>query len=459
VFTRAIVAGLRSGEADLDHDGAVTPDELYDYVHEKVVAQRPTQRPGKWEWDVRGQVVLARRAGFDDSLPAQLQQAVASPFVGTRLGAVEDLEALYRAPGSPLAQRAQDALRRLQDDDSRRVAERASAALAPAHGGAPVPADDQAPATPEDSAPPIVSPWARPVGIVAATVLVLLAATIAAVLLRPSRATTAAPLSAEPLLSRVTVPGGYQIDVTVPTTGQRTHLTDPGAFRLPQWSNDRRQVAFIKQVGPRWQARTVPADGSRAPTLVTSQLARSRVTWSPDDQQLAYSGTGVGGNRDLFLVSIDGKNTRHLTSGPSAEDDPAFSNAGDQIAFWTDRSGSRQIWLLHPDKPNAPWRELTSGPDDRVDPAWSPDDTHVAYTQVSPDGGSHIWVINTDRSNAHALTSGPAIDMDPTWAPDGSWIAFDRGPMTHRTIWAVRPDGTGLRQVTPGGTAEDQPSW
>ena len=59
VFTRHLVAGLRDGSADLDGDGDVTVDELYSYVHERVVAEMPRQRP-KHQSDVEGRIVLAR---------------------------------------------------------------------------------------------------------------------------------------------------------------------------------------------------------------------------------------------------------------------------------------------------------------------------------------------------------------------------------------------------------------
>ena len=36
LFTRCLVEGLRSGEADTDRDGAISVDDLYDYVKQQV---------------------------------------------------------------------------------------------------------------------------------------------------------------------------------------------------------------------------------------------------------------------------------------------------------------------------------------------------------------------------------------------------------------------------------------
>jgi hypothetical protein len=60
VFTSVLVDGLRSGAADLNGDGSVTLDELYDYVYGRVLDASPRQRPHKWAFGVEGQIVVAR---------------------------------------------------------------------------------------------------------------------------------------------------------------------------------------------------------------------------------------------------------------------------------------------------------------------------------------------------------------------------------------------------------------
>ncbi len=60
VFTRTLVCGLETGEADQNSDGLISLDELYDYVHDRVVDETPEQRPGKWAFDVQGEIVIAR---------------------------------------------------------------------------------------------------------------------------------------------------------------------------------------------------------------------------------------------------------------------------------------------------------------------------------------------------------------------------------------------------------------
>ena len=58
VFTKHVIAGLDSGDADYDNNGRVTMDELYRYVHDHVIAEGH-QKPMKWDLGVQGELVIA----------------------------------------------------------------------------------------------------------------------------------------------------------------------------------------------------------------------------------------------------------------------------------------------------------------------------------------------------------------------------------------------------------------
>lgn len=60
VFTRYLVEGLRSGDADSDGDGRITVDELFDYAYENVQTHTPRQTPCKWSFQQQGDIVIAR---------------------------------------------------------------------------------------------------------------------------------------------------------------------------------------------------------------------------------------------------------------------------------------------------------------------------------------------------------------------------------------------------------------
>ncbi|MCI5157308.1 MAG: DUF1566 domain-containing protein [Candidatus Electrothrix sp. AUS1_2] len=59
LFTKHLVQGIRSGEADKDEDGFVDMQELYEYVHAKV-REDGAQEPMKWDLHVKGKLVVSR---------------------------------------------------------------------------------------------------------------------------------------------------------------------------------------------------------------------------------------------------------------------------------------------------------------------------------------------------------------------------------------------------------------
>ncbi|MEU8176897.1 caspase family protein [Microbispora hainanensis] len=140
VFTRALVEGLESGDADRDQDGYVGIDELYDYVYDKVRQTTPGQTPGKWAFDLQGELYVARRARpvtVPSPLPAELQEVIENPIARVRAGAVEELRRLLRSRHEGLALAARLALQELSDDDSRTVSTAAAEALTTGNAAAP----------------------------------------------------------------------------------------------------------------------------------------------------------------------------------------------------------------------------------------------------------------------------------------------------------------------------------
>jgi hypothetical protein len=60
IFTRVLVQGLQTGQADRDQDGLISVDEVYEYVYEHTVAENPSQNPKKWTFDAKGSFFIAR---------------------------------------------------------------------------------------------------------------------------------------------------------------------------------------------------------------------------------------------------------------------------------------------------------------------------------------------------------------------------------------------------------------
>jgi hypothetical protein len=131
VFTSALVEGLTTGEADLDEDGWVSLNELYDYVFEKVRDQNPHQTPSR-AVEMQGELYLARsqrRRVRAAPIPPDLQAAMTDPNMFTRLGAVGELRSRLASDNLPVAVGAYEALAEIARSDIRSVADPASASV------------------------------------------------------------------------------------------------------------------------------------------------------------------------------------------------------------------------------------------------------------------------------------------------------------------------------------------
>ena len=125
LFTHFLVKGL-AGEADLDGDGCITVDELYDYTFERVRVATPRQTPSKFSSKQQGEIILRKITSLHDVKPVTLSEQLLSemenPYPEVRLRAVGQLAKILNGKNLGLARSAREALEKLErEDDSRRV--------------------------------------------------------------------------------------------------------------------------------------------------------------------------------------------------------------------------------------------------------------------------------------------------------------------------------------------------
>ncbi|WP_328926291.1 caspase family protein [Streptomyces sp. NBC_00190] len=131
-FTRSVVKGLRSGNADLDGNGEIGVSELHQYVCDELRELTPHQTPRLWVFGAHGRDLPIARAPARRTGPTPLPEKVAARVHSAdpekRHWVIDDLESILQGDEIGLALTAVTTLDELLRDDSRRVATRAESA-------------------------------------------------------------------------------------------------------------------------------------------------------------------------------------------------------------------------------------------------------------------------------------------------------------------------------------------
>jgi TolB protein len=230
--------------------------------------------------------------------------------------------------------------------------------------------------------------------------------------------------------------------------------------QAPVWSPGGGRIAFLSRRDRGKEVYVVSADGSGLRRLTGDARYPATPAWSPNGRQIAFEG-GPYALSGVYVVNADGSGQRRLARNGST---PAWSPDGRTIAFVSDS----KIYLMNAD--GSEHRPLTKPGTAGRSLAWSPDGRKLAFLGEGGCGQFcfHVIVMNADGSNVRDLTPhlrvgvrGPGLGAaDPAWSPDGRTIAFVRGWASPDAIFVVKPDGSGLRNLTPKPVgAYAAPAW
>ena len=156
---------------------------------------------------------------------------------------------------------------------------------------------------------------------------------------------------------------------------------------------------------------------------------------------------------NIYRVSVAGGEQPVRLIGSTLRDQhPAYSS-GALIAFVSDRSGSREIWLARADGTGQKRITSFNGPD-VGDLQWSPDGRYLAFYGRAQ-GDSDIFVLDCDSANMlcgipKRVTSGIRAEV-PSWSADGGFLYFASDRTGRWEVWKQATSGGQPTQVTQNG--------
>ncbi|MDQ2807625.1 MAG: hypothetical protein M3Z04_12045 [Chloroflexota bacterium] len=169
------------------------------------------------------------------------------------------------------------------------------------------------------------------------------------------------------------------------------------------------------------------------------------------------------GTRELWLIGANGQHETVLLPKQQLDIPPVWSPDGSQIAYGVNQGGKTALGVLmvNPDGTPGANRVLTQEPQDgdNSSPAWSPDAKALAF-QSSRSGAAQVYTVPVAGGAATALPGQPALAGFPAWSPDGKTLVFAGGSATaKRELWTAPLGGGPAAQITNIGGDVARPQW
>lgn len=201
-------------------------------------------------------------------------------------------------------------------------------------------------------------------------------------------------------------------------------------------------------------------------TFVSAELIRlpQEPALSPDGSKLVFAWRG-----DVWMVPVKGGGARRLTQHPAVESTPAFSPDGKEIAFVSDREGSKQVYVM-PVNGGEP-KQLTWHTEGYQIEEWFPDGKGLLVS-ITRD---HFWKY-ANRLARLEVTARKAEEVllddyatEGSVSPDGKRVLFTReGEVWWRQgyrgsrggqTWLLNRDDGSCKQVIGETTETRWPLW
>ncbi len=165
---------------------------------------------------------------------------------------------------------------------------------------------------------------------------------------------------------------------------------------------------------------------------------------------------------NIYRVAVTGEGTPRKLIASTLRDQGATYSPDGRIAFISDRSGSREIWLANQDGSGQVRVTNFNGPP--VDCLqWSPDGRQLAF-ESQANGQTGVFVLRCDPGSLSCgeprrVTSPSTPAESPAWSLDGRHVYFASSRTGRWEIWKEPESGGQMTQEThqTGYTARESP--
>ncbi|CAN5714189.1 hypothetical protein BH23GEM5_BH23GEM5_02200 [soil metagenome] len=201
---------------------------------------------------------------------------------------------------------------------------------------------------------------------------------------------------------------------------------------------------------------TMNADGSGVTRLTfESAVEDAWPDWSPNGRHIAFA-SDRSGDREIWVMNSDGTGAVNLTNSPGPDAGAVYSPNGRQIAFHSRRDGNFELYAMGADGTNQ--TRLTDHPGTDLWPDWSPNGKEIAF-QRGFQRNEDIYILNVATGEERRLTDHAAPDRMPVFSPNGKQIVFMSGREGYCSIFIMDTMGENLINLTPKPANVSAANW
>lgn len=244
---------------------------------------------------------------------------------------------------------------------------------------------------------------------------------------------------------------------TIGIDGQELRqVTANRSFNLfPRWSPDGTGLAYTSyRTGvPHIYLRNLSAGTEKL--LTKEGNSKSPGSFSPSGDFL-YATLSIGGNSDIYRVSLAGSAVQKVAGGWGIEVSPSLSPDGKSIAFVSNRSGSPQIYIKKIGSSDE--RRVSQAGNYSTSPSWSPAADRIAFTSFK-EGRYAIYTVRSDGSDQRLAVSGNGDCVDPSFSPDGRYLVYTFRKNGYSELKIASADGRWQRGLFKGLSDVGSPAW
>ena len=138
---------------------------------------------------------------------------------------------------------------------------------------------------------------------------------------------------------------------------------------------------------------------------------------SPEGKRAVFTARG-----DIFTVPAKEGSIRNLTQTPGIQEKyAAWSPDGKWIAYFSDRTGEDELYIIPQDGAGKEIRITSDGKMHRLPPVWAPDSKKLLYA----DKDTRLFSVDIDEKTPVQIDQGKYADLtDYNWSPDSKWVVY-----------------------------------